>query len=268
MATQKATRKAGYGVERITPPMAKEWLKKNERNRPLRRTIVSSYADAMRSREWKLNYDPIRFNGDGGLIDGQHRLAAVVESGVSINSLVVRGMSDETFSTFDQGLRRTVSDIMALSGEQYYAALGSALRWMWLIKSGKKGRIRAVLAEKILADNPGLRESLKFVVQEGFNALWSAGTAATLYYLMSQKDKKLATDFFHRLGSGEDLKKGEPLWHLRNSLLRNRNKFGATRFTQDSLVTFCIRAWNSYRTGEFPKQRHRIVKGEPRPEIE
>ena len=68
---------------KVTPHLASKWLQKNSCNRPLSQNTVYRYADAILSGEWKLNGDTIRFDSNGTLIDGQHRLHACVKAGKS-----------------------------------------------------------------------------------------------------------------------------------------------------------------------------------------
>ncbi|HEY5050458.1 MAG TPA: hypothetical protein VII50_06125, partial [Acidothermaceae bacterium] len=67
-------------VQTITPAKAAEWLEANTTNRPVSRTVVRSFAEAMKRGEWIVTHQGIAFDVSGVLIDGQHRLAAVVEA--------------------------------------------------------------------------------------------------------------------------------------------------------------------------------------------
>lgn len=65
----------------IEPHLAESWLTKNVKNRNLTDRIAKKYARDMASGKWKTTGDPIRFDVDGNLIDGQHRLQACVLAG-------------------------------------------------------------------------------------------------------------------------------------------------------------------------------------------
>src|ERR1700761_996246 len=90
-------------VERLSPKSAKALLKGNVHNRNLRKARVSSLAEAMKRGEWELNGESIKVAEDGSLLDGQHRLQAVVESGKSIQVLVVRNLPSDAQDTVDTG---------------------------------------------------------------------------------------------------------------------------------------------------------------------
>ena len=101
-------------LEHITPQIAARMLEANTNNRPARNGLIQSYADDMRAGRWQMNGDAIRFNVDGQLIDGQHRLLAVVRSGLAISSLVIRNLPAEAFQTIDGGATRKAGDLLNL----------------------------------------------------------------------------------------------------------------------------------------------------------
>lgn len=103
-------------VETITPVLAEEYLRHNKKNRQLRKNLVSYYAKQMKDGQWMLNGEGIIFNEEGILVDGQHRLAAVAESGVNVEMLVVRNADKDSFATIDSGLSRKTSDIFFVKG--------------------------------------------------------------------------------------------------------------------------------------------------------
>lgn len=77
----------------ITPEIAHDMLNYNTCNRPLSRNTVAKYARMMKQGEWYLSHQAIAFaedeNGKQILVDGQHRLAAVVQSGTTIKTTVI-----------------------------------------------------------------------------------------------------------------------------------------------------------------------------------
>ena len=77
-------------VEKITPELAKKYLANNKINRGLNKNSVAKYATSMQEGRWKLNGEPIQFNCDGTLINGQHRLQACVRADTSFDTLVAR----------------------------------------------------------------------------------------------------------------------------------------------------------------------------------
>lgn len=120
-------------VETITPEVAKVYLTLNKFNRPLNKTHVMRLAKDMRDGHWELNGEPIKFDDSGNLVDGQHRLQAVIESGVAVCFLVVRGISPRSFTTLDTGKNRSNADVFNINGINNAATVSSVtLRYMLL----------------------------------------------------------------------------------------------------------------------------------------
>ena len=99
----------------ITPDVARQMLERNTGNRNIRPAHVKSLAGAMSRGEWEVSHQGIAFGDDGKLVDGQHRLAAVIASGVSIKTVVFYGLSGSSFAVMDQGKPRSVADIFGVN---------------------------------------------------------------------------------------------------------------------------------------------------------
>lgn len=99
-------------IETITPDIAKLYLKFNNNNRPLRKTHIKELASDMMHQNWQVTHQGIAFDVTGRLIDGQHRLHAIIEAGVPIQISVTRGCSASSFSILDRGSSRSASDIL------------------------------------------------------------------------------------------------------------------------------------------------------------
>jgi len=101
---------------KITPEMAAIMLEKNQTNRRLNPRLVSQYAKDMKNGEWKTTHQGIAINCLGFVVDGQHRLAAIVESGVAIWLLVTAYNESigAMASPIDMHMRRKITDITGI----------------------------------------------------------------------------------------------------------------------------------------------------------
>ena len=99
----------------ITPEMAQAYLAKNTNNRRIRPTAVDRYACDMRAGKWDLTHQGLAFNCDGTLLDGQHRLAAIVEAGVPVTMMVTTGVSNLAQRNMDSLIIRKPADALSLS---------------------------------------------------------------------------------------------------------------------------------------------------------
>lgn len=103
-------------VERITPQMALEYLKANIGNyRKLSKARVALYAKDMTDGRWVLNGETITFAENGTLLNGQHRLAAIVQSGKTVDIAVIRGVADD-IRLYDVGGNRTAGQLVKAEG--------------------------------------------------------------------------------------------------------------------------------------------------------
>jgi hypothetical protein len=242
-------------IEEITPEIAKEWLyEHNNHNRSLRRRVVERYADAMRRGEWMTNGDAIRVAKDGTILDGQHRLAAIVASGMTITAVVVRGLDYVTQETIDVGTKRSLADMLKLRGEGNYYQLAAALAWLHRYHQGKMSTTMYPTHQQafaLLEDSPGLRNSISMGHRLGERLRYPAGLGTLLHFIFSDIDEIDAIYFFEHLLTGADLSDGHAIFALRRVL--ERELIAVQRMEQYRLAALTIKAWNGYRKGQEVK---------------
>jgi hypothetical protein len=130
---------------KVSPHMAEEWLNANTINRKLRPGVVEKYTRDMKAGKWTRNPQPIIFYNTTDLADGQHRLWAVIESGKTIEFLVVHGIEREVGLNIDTGLGRDLVDNARISQYEGYItkqSIGTAV----MMHHGRR------LAEKTLSN--------------------------------------------------------------------------------------------------------------------
>lgn len=237
----------------ITPEAATELLRHNSRNRSLRPDYVRQLAGAMERDEWMVNGEPIQVAIDGTLLNGQHRLNAVVESRQTVPMLVVRGLPPEAQKTMDVGARRTLSDVLSLHGEQYTTSLGAVLTLLYRYRARTRldnGRVTPTVPQALalLREEPGVKES---VVQA--KRIWRitkmrVSVSALLLYLFEEADPGQGEAFFQALcnplGEGDASATLKLRAHLdRVSTERNY------KFSTPTLSAMTIKAFNAWREG-------------------
>lgn len=97
-------------IKLVTPELAKTYLLSNEQNRRVRPGWVNYLAYCIRNNEWKLTHQGIAFSDQGRLLDGQHRLMAVIKADLSAQLMVSYGWDESVFSAIDNGMRRSDED--------------------------------------------------------------------------------------------------------------------------------------------------------------
>lgn len=102
----------------ITPEAAAEMLRKNSRNRALMLSHVQSLASQMKAGQFRTTHQGIAFLEDGTLADGQHRLAAIVMSGVTVKMMVTVGLTSKEVDAVDWNTTpRRLHDVYRMTGE-------------------------------------------------------------------------------------------------------------------------------------------------------
>ena len=243
-------------MERVTPAIAEKWLAKNTHNRKINSRVVDAMVRDLESGNWMENGSTITFSSDGVLLDGQHRLTAVSESGVSINVIVVRGIATSAQHTMDTGAKRTLANALQLRGETSYVALSASVtaNFSWDLGVRRFGTQRGQKitngeALDYLDANPWLRDQLPDVVRYSSKLPHvGTGTVSVLYREFSDIDPFDADYFFERLTSDEDHHRGEPIYAARKLLMEDAAR--DTHRSQTWKAAILIKAWNKYRDGE------------------
>lgn len=114
--------------ELITPERAQQLLETLDPKQRRQRVAHIKYLRAeIDHGRWKINGETIKISSEGRVIDGQHRLSAIVSSGKAVESLVVFGIDENAFDSIDTGMRRNAADVLTMRGEANAAVLASAI---------------------------------------------------------------------------------------------------------------------------------------------
>lgn len=134
-------------LEFIGPKKANKMLQEqNLSNRKLRPGWVRYLARQMTRNLWMENTgESLKIDRTGNIIDGQHRLAALIKSGRSYHFEIDYEMDPEIFKIIDTGKSRGGADALQIMGVNNYALVSA------IIASG--------CSNKMLGDEGGGRDS-------------------------------------------------------------------------------------------------------------
>lgn len=240
-------------VEVIDPDEAEEILGGNVNNRHVRHSKVTRYARAILSDQWTLNGETVKISDSGKLLDGQHRLLAVIEAQYPASFVVVRGLPESAQETIDIGDKRTLSDTLMLRGEPNANNLAAALMTAYRVSRGSMnhGVVSWPTNQDLLdylANNPRIRESVPVNFRAHKNALrYPPSQAWALHFLMSEASSGEEADaFWNGVFDGVGLDDGSPVLTLRNFLIRDlsERRRAAVKFR----LAVTIKAWNAVRS--------------------
>lgn len=240
-------------VELITPTMAAAILEQQQpgQNRTLRVRHVEKLSGDMRAGRWILNGETIKLASDGRVLDGQHRLSAIVKAGIAVRSVVVRNADVRSLSTIDAGIIRTGADNTKLAGYTEHIVRAAQANAVWRYRtgslaSGQGWSMSAPALLEMLSAEPDLERSLPLARR--CKHLLPIGISGSMHYLMAAKDRTMADVFFDALAGGENIHRGDPVFALRQRLIQ----FRASRHLKprsNMLAALVIKAWNATRAG-------------------
>jgi hypothetical protein len=252
----------------VTPEQAAEWLKKNVCNRRLTESAVALYARDMTEGRWMLNGEAIQIAVDGTLLNGQHRLWAIVRAGIPVKMLVIFNLPLKTQETMDAGKKRTHTDNLTLRGETHSKALAAIARRVTLWERGDRSFREAVSFGELsetMEKYPELRRSAEIGerVHRSFKPL-SPSVLGTSHFLLHQVSAEDTPWFFGAIETGAKLDESSPVLTLRERVRSDRDQ--GIRVKDVRAIGYIVRAWNAHRRGK-PLSRMVHPLGEPIPEI-
>lgn len=264
--------KVTCSVETITPIQAKIYLEKNFGNRPISRPTVDLYVRQMQDGLWKLNNDAISFGTNGRLLNGQHRLTAVIESNKEQQFVVVRGLEDGAFVTMDNGKNRIASDVLASYGVANERDVASIIKRKILLTARNTRVLNDHVSSKQGGNPSRTKVSNAIVLEEYYRHkdkyIELASIAKSLYsrsHLMTSSEyggiiayltiskhypQETPVAFF------EELVDKRPTSN--NTVMVLRHKLTQDALSKSKLIAsvkqkLIIKAWNAYVTGKSLK---------------
>ena len=251
--------KPEVAFETWTPEAASNALKYNTKNRRLREHTVKLYANQMQAGLWSANGESIKFDANGRLVDGQHRLSAISRSGTQQIICTVRNLppDDSTFATIDAGLRRTTGSVLAMDGVKGSTAISSIILYQHKVKHGFRDKSRQILSSseivKIYKNNPEKWDKIRSYAESVRGLI-----LIPAYAVFTEQALKTSADLFEvwhgYFKTGAGLSASSPILALRNYLInKNAQKYSSNERTRTAQLNACAIAWNAWRQGKTQK---------------
>ena len=251
---------------KVSPQLAEELLKRNITNRPVKRATVNFYAGEMKKNNWQFNGDAIRISKMGKLLDGQHRLIAIIESETTQTYNIQLGLEDESFDVMDIGKVRNGTDTLAVAGYKHPGTVAAAVKIVSKYDAGKLQHDK-MLKQADRLTNHEMKKWLqthkedliircaeragKFTRATNF---LNAGTYCAFDYMFSRKNEAKSIEFFTLLSSGISVSPTEnPAIYLMRQKLINMKGLVVDPVSRHALL---IKAWNAFKQGKEIKRLH------------
>lgn len=245
----------------VDPATAARWLaEKNTKNRNITLARVDGYARIMIAGQWRADTgEPILFAQNGTLIDGQHRLAAVVKADRPVSMLVLRGCANDSFEIIGQARPRSGRDVFSINGEKNTHLLASTTRLVSLYLSGllsATGRGSRVSNESLLQTlrkNPDIRTSVDYYITTPAHDthLIPSSIAAFLHWKISKLSKDTANSFVRIAALGTQ--DTESIMFALHRRLLESSTSRTRKLTANAVLALCIKAANIFCTGQEKK---------------
>lgn len=244
-------------IVELTPAMAELLKALNTANRRIRRSRVAQLVKIIKAGAWRTTHQGIAIAMEGIVLDGQHRIEAVIEAATSIRIRIFWGEVAENFAVIDTHAVRDAADTLRRLGEDNSVILAAILRMLRAIEIGQPRSLGIDTAlrndelEEYLAANPGARKASTAAVT-AISLLKCAPTpVGVAYYFISQKYPSKADMFYETFRTGLGLtSQQDPLWVLRkevNEHFTYGKRDGRPRAALAANIIIAFNKWNAGR---------------------
>ena len=265
-------------VVTMTPEWAQGILKQNLHNRPIRKEMVQKYIHEIKNNRYQLTHQGIAISTEGILLDGQHRLLAIAQAGVSVPIVMATNCNPQTFTVLDTGTIRKSTDILAMENVSNRVVVSAAIRMyiMYYEHFDKiwQGRLRYPTNEDILAVYKSRANDFDYAVQKArcirrsFKQFTSNSALAGFIMLALDKSypKCRIELFIQKLSTGTNLEETCPILRLRTAVFNGLLKSKGSSTIQITLASL-IKTFNYWNKGIAIKQ-FKLPSVPPMPSID
>ncbi|MET7253454.1 hypothetical protein [Dyadobacter fermentans] len=242
-------------LQEVSPALAEELLSGNVSNRPLSKHHVSFLADQIKAGAWQVTGDPVKISSAGRVLDGQHRLHAIIQSGIPVQVFIASDVPDEVFTVLDTGKVRSAKDVLGIENMKSPYDQAAVARTYLMYRDGTiRSKSRSYTNQEIL-DFCRANDVLYHVnmAQRFFHkgAPIQRTTIAFSSFLLYMIDAKYAGQFMDALCLGVNVRPGTAMCMLREKL--TKAAMGRYDLSKWEIIALIIKAWNMDRSGgELP----------------
>jgi len=240
----------------VTPQIAEQLLKSNNNNRRVRNAVVQKYANEMIAGRWKSDTgETMKISKVGNILDGQHRLLAVIRANMPIYFHIAVECDDDIFDVIDSGSLRNSCDSFHIKGIKHDNILPSIITTYITLGEKRLKNTRTDFRPTttvVLNTYYNSEEDWQQIARK--SASWYVSFAKILppsliggiYAYLIDIDYLDATSFMNQLATGNDCHNSINL--LRRKLMQD--KISTRRMTYKLKIALTIKTWNYFRNNE------------------
>jgi hypothetical protein len=242
----------------ITPTVAKQILESNLTNRRLRREVVLAYSKDIKNGKWKQDTgELIKISKENVLLDGQHRLHAIIESNTAVFFHIAKDVDDSVFDVLDTGKMRGGADTLQVLGVKNYSRIAAIIKGYLVFKTGNSNfttsRISKMTNQTLIETYNHRPEFWQEVARksdvwyEKFSKILTYSTIGSFYSLFYEINSNDAESFLNQLCDSSVYPKNKTIVVLNKKLIDDR--ISNKKMTQSYRNAYILKTWNSYRSG-------------------
>jgi hypothetical protein len=208
----------------IKPEMALRLLKLNTGNRAVQIRHVDFLANEIKNNRFKQTGETIKISKTNKLVDGQHRLMAIVKANRGVILTICSGVEDDTFNVIDTGRVRSSADVLFTHGLKNANNLASAVRYSLMLKNNQTNTKGVRYSNQEILDYScelsGLSDIVNYCCtnRKKFSFMPPSAIAA-LYFSFEKTNAIKCESFFDSFYSGLNIDATNPVYLLRDRLL-------------------------------------------------
>ena len=253
--------------ELIGPTKARFYLRNQAPNRLVNETLVTQYACAMLDNEWSNTGDPIKFDEQGRLADGQHRMQAVIESEVEQVFSIARGIPFDTLLTrVDTGRKRSAGDVLTIMSEDsdtelvfLYArnlpAVAKLVMTYYNLRDMNRNTMycsslsTTQVVQFCVNNKSALEDACREQSRISYSCPMSKAAVAACVFLCKQGSEEATISFIDELCRPTSTT-GNPAYSLREQAIKDRAKRNPS-WSKDTRLTaaYFIKTFNAFAIG-------------------
>lgn len=226
----------------VTPDMARDYLTRNHSNRRLGKAAIRALAGAINRGEWQLTHQGLAFDEDGNLLDGQHRLHAVIAADTAVPMMITTGLPRASFTALDQGHRRQAGQIIDIPNPHLSAAI--ARRSIGVEAPGiHRSEITVQMVVDYLDTYPEIIDAAaQAALLNSSRRLTGSIIGTVLLQALVSPFAPFVKDWVNELHEGVALTATSPSRHLINRFSRQTSRQIGEKVSHALMV----KAWNAY----------------------
>jgi hypothetical protein len=255
--------------QKITPDIAEEMLKRLTINRKLIVTHLSFLVREMKSGHWKINGDAIRFSPKR-LLDGQHRLHAIIQSGVAQWMLVVEEIEDEAYESIDVGRGRQAGDVLSSMKYANPFMMAATARFIWFFDNKYSLDVSMRISNNEIVEIIRKYPFIQFICDYISTKIpmRASPITAALTLISRRAGREMTMYFAEKLCIGAELRADDPIKFFRDRWMME-STHRSSRGERVVWIAMLIKTYNAWVAGKKTNQCEtwRQAAGEHFPEV-